>query len=183
MRKLRRSTLAGVAVALTLPTAALAANLVGNPSFERPRLPPNDVVFITAPRQFNGGWRVTQGVISIFHFGKAARGKQWLSLNGLAGNDPGAIEQDLATVPGKQYKLRFFLAGEPCGESIKTVRVSWDGMEVATLKFDTTGHSYDDLGWVQESFFVTAADSSSTLRFESLTTGQCGPAIDMVSVR
>ena len=48
--------------------------------------------------------------------------------------------------------------------------------------FNTTGKATNNMGWVQEQFIFTAASTSTTLSFLSLTNSSYGPALDNVSV-
>ena len=49
-------------------------------------------------------------------------------------------------------------------------------------RFDVTGKDYGDMGWQQETWLFTAENATTWLIFENLTGGECGTAIDDVSV-
>src|SRR6266542_311617 len=159
--------------------ASIATNLVKNGSFEEPVSPEGGFTRVAAGETFQGGWHVVSGSVDVVRIGVAARGAQWLDLNGATA---GALEQDVATTPGQQYRLKFFFAANPdsaCGPPrVVKMRVTWDNADVHTLRFDTTGHDFDNIGWVGRRFSVTASGASTNLRFESLTADppECGPA-------
>jgi hypothetical protein len=55
------------------------------------------------------------------------------------------LYQDLPTIHGQVYRLRF--AGNPNLARPK-LQAFWAGNLVATTSFDTTGHSNENLGWI-----------------------------------
>jgi choice-of-anchor C domain-containing protein len=130
------------------------------------------------------GWTITRGSIDyIGPYWQHADGRRSLDLNG---NVPGAIAQTIRTHPGKKYRVTFSLAGNNCGgdvEPVKTVVVSAAGSE-GRFTFDTTGKSYEDMGWLTKTWEFTASAAETTLEFTSVTelTPACGPALDRVSV-
>jgi choice-of-anchor C domain-containing protein len=156
-------------------------NLATNGSFE---LPPGILTY----RVFNTGtdlpgWIVEQGTVEIVGpYWQAAEGVQSLDLNGIF-EDIGTISHPLSTMPGQRYKVRFAYAGNPeGGPAIKTTKVFWNDTLLAEVSFDTTGRSLTDMGWVYYEYEVTAASTSSLLKFQSTTPSFCGPALDDVSV-
>jgi choice-of-anchor C domain-containing protein len=157
-------------------------NVVIDGSFDWPKAPVGDVRTYRAPQRFSI-WHVASGSVDIADQGywQPAEGKQSLDLSG---DDAGTIFQDLPTVDGQKYSVTFSMAGNVvCGPAVKQLAVSWDGQQVATEAFDTTGRSRTDMGWVQHKLTVVAAGPSSRLGFQSLTAGACGPAIDRVRVK
>jgi choice-of-anchor C domain-containing protein len=161
--------------------SASAQNLIVNGGFEDPPGVQTWIVFgagATLP-----GWVVGNGTVEIVGtFWQAAEGSQSLDLNGIF-EEIGTIYQDVPTVPGQHYKVRFAYAGNlDCGPTIKTTLVTWDGQELDTVSFDTTGHSFTDMGWSYYEFEVTASSSTGRLGFQSLTSSFCGPVLDNVSV-
>ena len=102
----------------------------------------------------------------------------------LTGVSAGGLYQDIATEPGKSYRLTFWLAGNPefagssGGPAVKTMKLGWAGSDVATLQFDTTGKTNSNLGWTQYSFDLDAAGATSRLSFQSTTSGIAGAMID-----
>jgi choice-of-anchor C domain-containing protein len=159
---------------------AVAANLVVNGSFEKPVAPWPGLGFSAG--QFFGHWYVGRGSVDLLgeNYWQNAEGVQSVDLSGLT---HAAIGQKVPGTVGQTYTLSFALAGNPeGGPGIKTMRVRWEGSTVATLMFDTTGHSGEDMGWIYYSFEVTATSSTPLLAFSSLTPGVYGPALDDVSL-
>ena len=100
----------------------------------------------------------------------------------LSGNARGSISQSFTTVAGETYTLTFYVAGNPqCGDEIKKLRVSAGGTS-EDFEFDTKDTSLSNMGWTREYFSFTATGTTTALKFESLTSGSCGPALDNVSV-
>lgn len=131
------------------------------------------------------GWTIERGTVEIVGpYWEAASGSQSLDLNGIF-EDIGTIYQDVPTLAGQEYRVRFALAGNPeCGPTVavKSLKVYWDGTELAPLQFDTTGHSSTNMGWTYQEFTVVANGSSGRLKFESTCPSFCGPALDDISV-
>ena len=106
----------------------------------------------------------------------------------LNGNAPGAISQTFATKPQATYRVTFCLAGNPrgTGDPVKTLNVLATGNAQKTFQFDTTGRSDANMGWVQQTYDFTATGASTTLTFQSATSGpgasSFGPAVDDVRV-
>jgi choice-of-anchor C domain-containing protein len=178
-----------------LSTAAAArANLVFNGSFEQPTVGGG---FVTLPSGSTGltGWTILDGTVglapdSIDHIGsywQAAEGNQSIDLDGGAsdGNDAAAISQDISTTPGQSYLLQFAMAGNPDnGDVTKTVKVSF-GAASDTYTFNTTGMTHENMGWVEYSLLLPGnlvTGNTTTLMFDSRTTGYWGPALDNVRV-
>jgi choice-of-anchor C domain-containing protein len=162
------------------PAVALAASLAVNGSFERPRLEHGtESKRFDAPARI-GAWTVVSGNVDLVRaLWVPAKGSQSLDLNG---DTPGAVEQQLQTVPGGRYLIVWRLAGNPlCGPPEKTIRLVFGGTSVQT-SFDTTGQSTEHMGWRTNRYELPTGRSHSDLRFESLTEGACGPAIDGISV-
>jgi choice-of-anchor C domain-containing protein len=132
------------------------------------------------------GWTVTKGSVDyIGPYWQHADGRRSIDLNG---NEPGAIAQTFRTKPGKKYRVTFSMAGNNCGgggePQIKRMVVSAAGRREEFV-FDTTGHNYEDMGWVTHTWEFTATAAETTLEFVSTTElpVACGPALDKVSVR
>lgn len=129
------------------------------------------------------GWDVLAGSINYVRFNRwqAADGSYSIDLNGER-SDKYAIAQTFDTLAGQKYAVSFALAGNPDdAPSIKSLMVSAAGHSV-TYTFDTMGHTRTNMQWLMQSFTFTAAGPSTTLRFDSLTSGPYGPALDNVSV-
>ena len=166
-------------LAIGASTASAQTNLVKDGDFESP--PAGSYVAYDAGRKI-GPWTVGTG--NVDHHGtvvQAAKGKQSMDLNGRSG---GSIFQDLATVPGEVYRLRFAMAGNPAGGAkLVTLGIRWGGVQVARKSFNTQGHSTQSMGWSYRAYVVRATSRKTRLEFTSLTPeGPYGPTIDDVSV-
>jgi hypothetical protein len=102
----------------------------------------------------------------------------------LAGDQPGAIIQQLNLPATGTYQIRFTLAGNmDCAPARKTVGVLWNGSSVLSKTFNTTGHTPEVPGWKGISVTVPGFAGTASLEFTNLTAGSCGAALDTVSVR
>jgi len=120
------------------------------------------------------GWTPSEGTFS-------------LDLNGF---HPGFISQDVTTLPGVTYTVRFDLAGNPGSpQNVKKLEVSAAG-ESDIYEFDTYGKTGSDMGWTGEFFTFTATGTTTTLVFKSLHGGPFtshpdraqGPALDNIRI-
>src|SRR5436309_1755697 len=123
MRKLLCIILFG----LSLPGWA-QTNVVANGGFED-------------PRNFLQGWDSVYGAGGLLVSPTAAEGRNFAMVTG-------NLYQDLPTVPGKVYRLRYAVAGDPYWQGPTTLQTFWGGSLVASTIFDTTGHSNESLGWI-----------------------------------
>src|SRR3954469_18587085 len=166
---------------LSLGFSAKAA-AINNGSFEALPIGVPYQVF-GAGQDLGGGWIVESGTVEIVRdYWPAAEGHQSIDLSGIF-EEIGTIYQDIATAPGRTYKLRFAFAGNPEDPgNDKRMKVFWNEGEVADLTFNTAGRSLQDMGWGYHSYTVTATGSTSRLRFKSLTVSFLGPVIDDVSI-
>lgn len=93
------------------------------------------------------------------------------------------IYQDLITMPGQTYHLRFAMAGNPNWPDLITLNTSWNGSLVATTTWNPVGHSYQtSLGWIFSDINVQASASVTRLMFQSPTPPSQTPFLDAVSV-
>ncbi|WCJ59534.1 choice-of-anchor C family protein [Fontisphaera persica] len=163
-----------------LGTAQLPAQCQ-NGGFEEPAIPAPYRVFSAG--QTLSGWVVESGTVEIVGpYWQAAEGAQSLDLNGIF-EQIGTIYQDVPTVPGESYRLRFALSGNPeGGPNNKTLQVHWQNQLLADLTFDTTGFSKTNMGWRYHEFVVTATGSVTRLKFQSTCSSFCGPVLDDISV-
>ena len=163
----------------TPPGSPAAGNLVNDGGFEKPTVH-GSAELISAPGSIKA-WTVSVGSVDLL------RGR-WQNFSGaqsidLAGVSAGTIYQDLSTVPGVAYRVRFALAGNPeGGDTIKSVQVTFAGT-TQVFTFDITGHNDGDMGWIKHGLTVVASGTVSRLQFESLNDGSYGPALDAVSVK
>lgn len=129
------------------------------------------------------GWDVLAGSINYVRYNRwqAADGNFSIDLNG-EHSDVYALGQTFDTQAGQKYLVSFALSGNPDdAPSVKSLVVSAAGAS-ATYTFDTTGHTRESMQWLTQSFTFTATGDSTTLRFDSLTTGPYGPALDNVRI-
>lgn len=136
---------------------------------------------INSPSNVINNWTVTLGSIDYI-------GGEWIASDGvrsidMSGKSPGVIEQQFDTTEGFKYNVFFDLAGNPCCLSplMKRLEVSAAGVS-QEFTFDSTGRDFNNMGWVERVFSFVAIDTTTTLRFRSLTTGDAGAAIDNVRV-
>ncbi len=162
---------------------ASTAGIVKNGDFEEPVINSlSGFAEYTAGQSFQN-WTVAAGSVDLIEeiYWVPAHGGQSLDLNG---SSAGTIYQDIATRSGANYSLSFALAGNlACAPVVKHMQVWWGSTSVATLSFDTAGHSTSSMGWKYYSYPVHATGTVTRLRFVSLTEGLCGPALDNVTVK
>ena len=160
-------------------TFTIRSNLLTNGSFEQPgnfapvREVPRGDPFIT-------GWSVTQGVVDyIGGLWKASDGQYSIDLNA---NVAGAIAQSVATTPGNTYTLTFDMAGNPGIAGEKRMRVTAAGQSQDFRFFNNAVTTAANMGWQTRTWIITATGSTTTIVFESLTSGSAGPALDNVKL-
>jgi choice-of-anchor C domain-containing protein len=161
---------------------SINAATINNGSFESQVIGVPYQVF-SAGQDLGGGWIVSDGTVEIVRdYWPAAEGHQSIDLSGIF-TEIGTIYQDIATVPGQTYTIRFAFAGNPEDPgNDKRMKVFWNDGEVADLTYNTAGRSLTDMGWGYHSYKVTATGSTSRLKFQSLTFSFLGPVIDDVSI-
>jgi choice-of-anchor C domain-containing protein len=175
--------LAAALIVLSLPDSlAWASNIVVDGDFETPFAGRDFVMF--QPGETFGGWTVAMTWVDLVGTSvQAAHGVQSVDLSG---GSAGQIYQDLATVPGQTYELRFAMAGSGVVEQqepkIKLMQVAWGASLVDTPQFDITGHTITSMGWTYHTYDLTAVSSVTRLQFTSLINTQWGPMIDDVRV-
>jgi choice-of-anchor C domain-containing protein len=159
-----------------------AAATISNGSFEEIVIDQPYRVFY-AGASLGGGWIVADGTVEIVRdYWPAAEGRQSIDLSGIF-EEVGTIYQDVATVPGRTYKIKFAFAGNPEDPGAdKRMKVFWNDGEVADLTYNTAGRSLSDMGWKRQEYTVTATGATSRLKFQSLTFNFLGPVIDDVSI-
>ena len=180
---MNRRFLVGVVAALAamvLPAGTVGAANIVNGSFEG-TAGSGAFTTLAAGSMTIDGWTVSSGTVDwIGSYWASFDGSRSLDLNGYF---PGGVSQAVATDPGTAYEVTFEMAGNPtCGSAVKTLNVSVDGGSTSAYSFDTTGMSTGSMGWTQESYSFIATGANSLLAFVSSTGGQCGPALDMVTL-
>jgi choice-of-anchor C domain-containing protein len=132
--------------------------LVSNGGFETPV---SGYPFTTMAGNQLTGWSIDYGSIDLINGGvQPHSGSQSIDLSG---NSPALISQRISTVPGGEYTLRFWMAGNPDRQEVKSLGVFWNGNELnPILTFDSTGHTGTDMGWKLVTVSNLIATSSST---------------------
>ena len=85
--------------------------------------------------------------------GSPFAGNQHVELDGYS---PAGLVQDVPTIPGQRYELRFAFSprpGTPGADNI--LMISWNGAEVATLS--ASGAGLSNTNWTEYTFEVIAA--------------------------
>jgi hypothetical protein len=167
------------------------ANLVQNPNFDEgreavsSRLVQGDTI---------GAWVVDRASVDIVAKGLTPRHHMlWTGVRGaisidMGGSLPcprrdGSIHQDLATVPGQVYQIKFALAGNFYGApAIKNLIVKWNDSFSKSFSFDTVGRSENDMGWRYCTLKLRASSQNTRLTFDNPVNTSYGPVIDDVSV-
>lgn len=189
-----------IIIALLLPryatksTPTAFTGIVKNGDFEFPRVPVGQFNEYYAGQTF-GNWTVAAGSIDLVdqHYWQAGHGEQSLDMNG---NSAGALYQDVPTRGGATYTLSFLLAANSeCGDTIKALQIWWGGKLLDTLQVSTRGHDDQHMGWhnslayathsalnLKFPYVVRASANVTRLEFVSLTPGNCGAVIDLVSL-
>jgi len=109
-------------------------------------------------------------------------GVQFVDLNGNDAAGPGTISQQIATIPGHQYRLSFQLAGNPNGDPVVKTLTASLGATTQAFSFDTTGHTNLALGWIEKDLDTLSCSATTRVTLKTTTPGQRGPNIDAVSV-
>jgi hypothetical protein len=82
----------------------------------------------------------------------------------------GLLYQDIATTPGQQYLLTFYVAGwGPDGplSAVHNLAVDWGSQRIGVTAFDSTGRTFQNMGWLQETFEIQAAGTTMRLAFSN----------------
>ncbi|HRY70488.1 MAG TPA: choice-of-anchor C family protein [Phycisphaerae bacterium] len=179
-----RTTILCCLVAISCVTISESAgqNLMKNSSFEEGDYPGGSSALLHEDSTRISEWTVTQGTIEWIGRGlwDPFDGDRSIDLNG---NDPGAIAQTVATIPGRNYILSFGMAGNPDGgPAIKKLRVRAGDIISDAFEFDTTAHARDDMGWTRLIWMFEASAETTTVEFLSETQQTCGPALDCVAL-
>ncbi len=183
MHVLRAAAALVLAAGLSSTALAQGGNLVRNGDFEAGG-PVPAWLSLHAGSTAIPGWRIKAGHVDLV-------GRWWQTAGGggsveVGTPGPGALEQSVATVPGRRYRLSFALAGNPEGPPrVKTLVVS-AGPTSRTFSFDSAGHTRQTMGWRTQTLDFTAVASATAIGFArtdgSPRSGWWGPAIDDVSV-
>jgi choice-of-anchor C domain-containing protein len=185
---MRRGSTFFIAFGICLFAVPTYGALITNHSFEQPVVThPDKFQYYYAGDGSISGWTIVGDSVDVQNTTRwnSHGGVQHVDLTGVSA---GGIYQDLATAIDQVYRLNFWLAGNPefangvGGPAVKTMKLSWGSSFTQTLTFDVTGHTNQDVGWVEYSFDLMATGPTTRLRFESLTSGSGGPLLDDVSL-
>lgn len=128
------------------------------------------------------GWTVGgSGVDYIGTYWQAGDGVRSIDLSAGAA---GSVSQTIATEAGRDYKVFFYLSGNPDGGLGQKVAVTSVSGSPAVTETYTVGaaNSRANMLWERYSYRFTAFDSTSDLTFASGTNTAFGPALDNVSI-
>jgi len=159
-----------------LPTTLQAqTNLVVNGSFEDPVMPINTPWLVTAIPGWsvtgcNGEGEIQRGITGVL----GETGKQWAELDAACGNV--TISQDISTIVGQRYVIRFRTAIRPPADPGSRVEFLWN---YQTRAFVIPGSS----AFAQSEFEVVALFPVSRLAFRGAgTSNGFGDLLDDVEV-
>jgi Protein of unknown function (DUF642)/PEP-CTERM motif len=163
---------------LICPGMAVADSIVLDGSFEVNR---TTRPFLSLGSGWNlGAWHVDSGSVDFIHsYWPAVDGTESLELNGWS---RGSIYQDLHTVAGQQYRVSFFISGNPDAAGVKPLQFWWNGTLVgANLASDL--NTWQNFHYVQFIFpDMVAAGATTRIEFVSGIENAWGPVIDNVTV-
>jgi hypothetical protein len=169
-------------------TAAALPNLVQNGDFEVPPVPAGFITYF--PPSGPPPWLVTEGSVDQVHrsFWEPACGDRSMDMTGTPGQ--GTLAQNVPTVAGEDYRLRFAYAANPdpaCSANEPTevtMLVRWGGQLVATLTITRTPDIVPPRTPDWQPFQATVVGQAGTtlLEFDSQSSVLCGPTLDAVSV-
>jgi choice-of-anchor C domain-containing protein len=161
-------------------TPAAGRNLVADGGFEAPPVVNVPTYDTMSAGSRIGPWTVTSGSVDLIDgYWRPAAGIQSLDLSGRAA---GSISEQIATVPGESYLLRFALAANPeCGPTVKRVQVAFGAQRIVFSK-SISSPTRSSMSWVSESHVFKATRTRTTISFTSLADSSCGPVIDAVRV-
>ena len=183
---MKKKFLAGLATGfLMLGMVGIAsANLITNGSFERDELQTPSFWTLGVGDTSLPGWSITGGTVDwIDGLWQPSNGDKSLDMNGVSA---GTIVSDpFATISGVKYNVTFDMAGNlGGGTTVKHLNSLSIGDTEHTFTFDTTGHSFTDMGWEQMAYSFIATGRTSQLQFSGIVSdGQYfGAALDNVIV-
>ena len=162
--------------------SAASANLTVNGSFESPSIAPSTISANVTGGYFPG-WTIPTGNVDLLTAGywQPAAGNQSIDLDG---NTPGAIYQDIQTVAGQVYTLRFAHACNPDHKTNHTASVFWAGVNVTNAPFLNTTTTGTSMGWQYVTLPLIGSGGLDRLEFEDLNgeNDGAGPTLDDVSL-
>ena len=170
--------LAAAGLMMTFGTLPLWADLITNGSFESPVVPVGGFINFNSGSTAITGWTVVGPQVSIVSgtFSQecctfpAQDGAQWLDLTGDGANSVEGVQQTVATTPGTQYTLTFWVGNvyDPNGifGTTSTVNVLLGGISGTPLGSFTNASTTSGVQtWEQFSTTFTATGPATTLDF------------------
>jgi len=181
-----------------------SGNIVVNGGFEDPvvanaknwdiytsgEIPGWSVEWMPGPSMYEGYTRPSDAYIELQRrvLGwTAIEGYQWAELDsdwdgpvGSLNGEPASIRiyQDLVTMPGEQYQLKFYFSPRPNTDASNNVlKVTWDGMDIDTI----TLAGGTDTMWTYHTYALTATGYMTHLEFANMgTSDSLGTLLDDV---
>jgi choice-of-anchor C domain-containing protein len=177
MRRILPLVFLAISALAARPVAA--QNLVSNGSFETPALSGTTTFSSYASGATIGAWTVSGGSVDLIRtYWTPANGAQSIDLNG---SGPGTLTQNVGTILNRYYTLTFAMAGNPDNAQNKVLRVWWGAQDLGTVTFVQSGQTRANMGWQTITFNnLLAAGASTALRFEGVSGGAWGAALDNV---
>jgi choice-of-anchor C domain-containing protein len=176
-----RRTLLTLAAAVSCLVARplIAQNLVSNGSFETPALSSTTSFASYGTGATLGAWTVSGGSVDLIRtYWQAADGSQSIDLNGGA---QGTLSQTIGTILDRHYTLSFSLAGNADNAQNKVLRVWWGAQDLGLVTFIQGGNTKTSMGWQTITFAgLVAGGPSTALRFEGVSAGPWGAALDNI---
>jgi len=185
-RIMKLFTVALVASAFMAATPGSAwANITQNGSFEDGPAVSGYFTRLSAPSIAITDWTVIGTDIDYCATScwPASQGSRSLDLSG---HLAGGVKQDLTTIAGTTYLVKFDMSGNPARPpEVKTLFVSIEGGSPNSFTFDVSGISWQgentQMGWKTEQWSFVALAGTTTLKFWT-TDNDYGPALDNVRV-
>ena len=167
-------------------TSTAATSLLVNGGFEAPILQDRFSVPFFAGSSNLTGWTILQGSVEQVRsdFFLPFEGSQSLDLDGTS---PGSIEQHIATVIGRPYRVAFAYGNNARGGSMPAFASFTIRAGAVVLVSESLAHgnsTLNDMHYVQYSRVFMAASTGSVIRFTSTDTATSngGIALDDVAV-
>ena len=167
--------------------SAASANLVVNGSFETPVVPTGSGAISSITTGLTG-WTVASGNIDLLGL-KSPGNPYWQNAAGnqsidMDGTSSGTIYQDIQTVAGKIYTLRFAHACNPDGQTNHTLSVYWRSVNVTNAAFPYKNTTVTSMGWQYVTLSVVGSGGLDRLQFADLNNeaDSAGPTLDDVSL-
>jgi subtilisin-like proprotein convertase family protein len=167
--------------------AVAAANLIANGSFESPVAPLGSGAIASMTTGLTG-WTIASGNVDLLGlkspgnpYWQPAAGNQSIDMDG---NTSGMIYQDIPTVAGQVYNLRFAHACNPDGLTNHTLSVFWAGANVTNAAFPYKNTTVLSMGWQYVNMPLIGTGGLNRLEFEDLNhePDSAGPTLDDVSL-